>query len=220
MQWICVHGRFQQRDEFALKSSDGRAPRLYGLPKIHKQGIPLRPIVSFVELPIHNLSKEIACISSHLVGRGERHIKNSYDFVEFLNTIKVVDNESMVSFDVVSLFTKILVDLAMEIARKRLESYPSEDLPEITNWSVEEICTGLRICLQATYLKFRNKFFRQIHGTAMGSPVSVVVTNLVMEYVEKRAIDSFGQQPRVWKRFVDNTFVILDEIAVDKFFLI
>ena len=102
----------------------------------------------------------------------------------------------------------------MEIAKKQLESYPSRDLQEITNWSVEEICTGLRICLQ----EFCNKFFRQIHGTAMGSPVSVVVANLVMEDVEQRAIDSFGQLSRVWKRFVDDTFVILDKVAVDKFF--
>ena len=152
--------KISKRDEFALKSSDGRAPRLFGLPKIHKQGIPLQPIVSSVESPTYNLSKEIARILSHLVGRSERHVKNSYDFVEFLNTIKVGDNESMVSFDVVSLLIKIPVDLAMEIAKKRLESYPSEDLQEITNWSVEEICTELRICLQATYLKFRNKFFR------------------------------------------------------------
>ena len=65
----------------------------------------------------------------------------------------------MVSFDVVSLFTTTQVDLAMEIAKKRLESYPRKDLQDITNWSVEEICTGLRICLQATYLKFCNKFF-------------------------------------------------------------
>ena len=43
--------KISTRDEFTLKSSDGRAPRLYGLPKIHKQGIPLRPIVSFVESP-------------------------------------------------------------------------------------------------------------------------------------------------------------------------
>ena len=190
--------KISTRDEFALKSSDGRAPRLYGLPKIHKQGIPLRPIVSFVESPTYNFSKEIARILSHLVGKSERHVKNSYDFVEFLNTIKVGNNESMVSFDVVLLFTKIPVDLAMEIAKKRLEFYPSEDLQEITNWSVEEICTGLRICLQATYLKLiRSKFFRQTHGTAMGSPVSVVVANLVMENVEERATDSFGQPPRV-----------------------
>ena len=136
--------KISTRDEFALKSSDGRAPRLYGLPKIHKQGIPLRSIVSFVESPTYNLSKEIARILSHLVGRSEHHVKNSYDFVEFSNTIKVGDNESIFSFDVVSLFTKIPVDLAMEIAiKKRLESYPSEDLQEITNWSVEEICTGL-----------------------------------------------------------------------------
>ena len=52
----------------------------------------------------------------------------------------------------------------------------------------------------------------------MGSPISVVVANLVMEDVEKRAIDSFGQPPRIWKRFVDDTFVILDKVAVDKFF--
>ena len=204
--------KISTRDEFAVKSSDGRAPRLYGLPKIHKQGIPLRPIISFVESPTYNLSKEIARNLSHLVGRSERHVKNSYDFVEFLNTIEVGDNESMVSFDVVPLFTKIPVDLAMEIAKKRLESYTTEDLREITNWSVEEIH------LQATYLKFRNKFFRQIYGTAMGSPVSVVVANLIMEDIEERAIDNFGQPPRGWKRFVDDTFVIFDKVAVDKCF--
>ena len=101
----------------------------------------------------------------------------------------------MVSFDVVSLFTKIPIDLAMEISKKRLESYPNEDLQEIINMSVEEICTGRRICLQAIYLKFCNKFFRQIHGTVMGSPVLVVVANLVMEDVEEQTIDSFGQPP-------------------------
>ena len=58
------------------------------------------------------------------MGRSERHVKNSYDFVEFLNTIKVDDKESMVSFDVVPLFTKLPVDLVIEITKKQLESYP------------------------------------------------------------------------------------------------
>jgi hypothetical protein len=39
-----------------LYSSDGLSPRFYGLPKIHKPGIPLRPIVSFVNSPTYGVS--------------------------------------------------------------------------------------------------------------------------------------------------------------------
>ena len=34
-------------------SSAGRTPPLYGLPKIHKEDIPLRPIASFVHSPAY-----------------------------------------------------------------------------------------------------------------------------------------------------------------------
>jgi hypothetical protein len=36
-----------------LYSSDGLSPHFYGLPKIHKPEIPWRPILSFVNSPIH-----------------------------------------------------------------------------------------------------------------------------------------------------------------------
>ena len=41
-----------------LYSSDGLCPRLYGLSKIHKPGIPLRPIVSFVNSPTYAISED------------------------------------------------------------------------------------------------------------------------------------------------------------------
>ena len=44
--------------------------------------------------------------------------------------------------------------------------------------------TVLNLCLEATNLMFEGKIFQQVHGTAMGSPVSVVVANLVMEDIE------------------------------------
>ena len=36
---------------YHLRSTDATAPRLYGLPKIHKKGISIRPIVSFINSP-------------------------------------------------------------------------------------------------------------------------------------------------------------------------
>ena len=43
----------------------------------------------------------------------------------------------------------------------------------------------------------------------MGSPVSPVVANLFMEEFEHRALTSAVNPPRLWKRFVDDPFVIL-----------
>ena len=62
------------------------------------------------------------------------------------------------------------------------------------------------------------KFFPQIYGITTALPVSVVVAKYFMKDLKEKATDSFGQPSRIWKRFVDDTFVILDNIAVDEFF--
>ena len=51
----------------------------------------------------------------------------------------------------------------------------------------------------------------------MGSPVSVVVANLVMEDVEQRALCTFAYPPRIWKRYVDDTFCIIGAKHIDCF---
>ena len=56
-----------------------------------------------------------------------------------------------------------------------------------------------------------------MHGTAMGSPVSVVVANLVMEDVEERALESFPSPPRFWKHYVDDTFTALPKTLITPF---
>ena len=99
----------------------------------------------------------------------------------------------MVSFDVVSLFTCVPTDLAVQVARRRLEK--DQTLLERTDLSVDDIMDLLTLCLNATFLQFRGKVYQQVHGTALGSPVSVVIANLVMEDVEKRALTTFPPLP-------------------------
>ena len=198
-----------------LRSSAGQTPRLYGLPKIHKPDTPLRPIVSFISSPTYHLSQYLARVLSPLVGNTSTTVRNSQDFVEFISSQKLEDGEVLVSFDVVSLFTKVPTDLAVTVARERLLN--DSTLLDRTTLSVENIVTLLRFCLSATFLTFRGSYYKQIFGTAMGSPVSVVVANLVMEDIEQRALSSFHLPPRFWKRYVDDTCVVLPACEVEGF---
>jgi hypothetical protein len=59
-------------------------------------------------------------------------------------------------------------------------------------------------------------YYQQVFGTAMGSPVSAVIANLVMEDVEQRALASVPVYLSFWKRFVDdvNSAVSRNEIDI------
>ena len=63
---------------------------------------------------------------------------------------------------------------------------------------------------------FEGTYYKQVFGTAMGSPVSAVIANLVMEDIEHRALTTAPVSPSFWKRFVDDVIsaVSQDEIVV------
>ena len=174
-----------------LRSSGGSTPQLYGLPKVHKQDVPLRSIVSLVSSPTYRF---LANLLAPVVGQSCSHVRNSKDFAEFISQQALREDEIMVSFDVVSLFTCVPTDLAVQIARGRLEKDPT--VPERTELLVDDTVNLLTLCLNATFLEIRGKVYQQVHGTAMGSPVSVVIANLVMEDVEQRALATFHSPPR------------------------
>ena len=61
---------------------------------------------------------------------------------------------------------------------------------------MDDIEIALNFCLNNTYFTFEGKHYQQIFGVPMGSLISVVIANLVMEYVEQKAISSFSSSPK------------------------
>lgn len=86
-----------------LIESNPLTPRIYGLPKIHKEGAPLRPIVNTIGGPTYLLAKFLAFKLKPLVRRMESFIKDSASFINELKGIKLDPEYILVSFDVVSL---------------------------------------------------------------------------------------------------------------------
>ena len=52
------------------------APKFFGLPKIHKKDVPLRPIVSSIGSVTYGVAKELSIILKHLVGKSIYHGNN------------------------------------------------------------------------------------------------------------------------------------------------
>ncbi|CAH3158681.1 unnamed protein product [Pocillopora meandrina] len=111
-------GRISDSTYKMLYSSNGLCPHFYGLPKIHKPGIPLRPIVSFVNSPTYAISGYLARILSPVFANTDYTVKNSCEFADFIRDNTLDACEELVSFDVVSLFTKIPVDLSVKVAEE------------------------------------------------------------------------------------------------------
>ena len=169
-----------------LYPTSENVPRLYCTPKIHKEGNPLRPIVDYTGSIAYNLSRSLADVLSPLVGKTQYHVENSKSLMNDIKDLKLEDDETLVSFDVVSLFTNTPIDVTLQIIKERLEN--DTKLKDRTNLTPEDIIELLHFVLTTTYFKFNGEIYRQKFGTAMGSPVSPIVANLFMEYIEPTAI--------------------------------
>ncbi len=201
---------------FASYSTDAIPPDIRGSIKHHKPNNPLRPIVTGRNTALYNTSKFLANLLSPLQNDNGYSVKNSNEFAKKLSQTHIDDDEVMVSFDVVSLFTAIPVDRACEHIRNKL--FKDETLQHRTKLSIDDIIRLLRFTLTTSYFNFNKKTYKQIHGCAMGSPVSPIVANLCMEEIEDFAHSQSTVPPKKWFRYVDDIFAIIKKHALTNFF--
>ena len=192
-------------DKFRLKltTSNPTLPKLYCLPKIHKTGTPMRPIVSGIGSPTYLLSKWLVREFNRFPPPPSFSVKNTADFISSIQNYKLQKDEYLVSFDVSSLFPSIPIPETMDLLEDWLIS---NDEPEHV---VREYLILTRLCMNQNAFQFNNQYFSQTFGTAMGNPLSPFLANLFMSHFETKAASLFSNFPKVFKRYVDDVFAVV-----------
>ena len=153
-----------------LYPTGASTPKYYGLPKVHKKDVPLRPIISRRGAATYDSTKELARIPKPLVGKSLHHFHNTQDFIHSIKDIKIQDHQCMMSYDVHSLFTSTPIDPAISIIRRQLEQ--DKDLHKRTNMTVNHICCLLEFCLKNTIFQYKGRYYEQTEGLLWGHPLA------------------------------------------------
>jgi len=112
-------------------------------------------------------------------------VENSFELVNKLNDVRLEEDHKLISLDVVSLFTNIPIDLALDGVSRRWNFIRGH-----TNLPESEFLYGVRFVLDSSFFVFNNTFYRQSFGTPMGSPLSPIIADIVMQDLENRALNT------------------------------
>ena len=132
-----------------------------------------------------------------------------------MKTTKLMPDECIISYDVKALFTSVPIEPAIKIIKQHLEN--EKELHQRTSMSVQHIIMLLEFCLKNTHFVFQGRFYEQTEGAAMGSPLSPIIANLYMDAFEEKAINPSPTPPSLWRKFVDDTFVIIKKTQKESF---
>lgn len=188
-------------------------PRIYGLPKLHKQNIPLRPIVSTINSPVYKLSKYLIQSLKYLTDNSTYNIKNSFQLKSILDTVTLKPDDILVSFDVVSLFTNIPVDMALTEISKRWEELENNTDIKDKNTFIET----LQFCVKDNnFFSYNSLIYKQIKGLAMGNPLSPILADIVLEHIFDSALKNINYKPTFIFKYVDDILIAIPEKYINQ----
>jgi len=97
-----------------------------------------------------------------------------------------------VSLDVISLFTNVPIDLIMDLLEVKWHLIERHIIiPK------QKFLNAIKVVLNSIYFKFNDKIYKQTFGAPIGSPLSPIVADLIMQDFESHTLKKFTFYPSI-----------------------
>ena len=125
------------------------------------------------------------------------HIKNSLDLIQKIEHVQIPDNHILVSFDVIALYTNVPNDLVIESLDKRCSL-----IHQNSSISYDYIIKCTKFLFENTYFKANDDYYKQHHGMPVGSSISGLFADIVMEDFKSSCIHLLKSQHQIEISFI------------------
>ena len=180
----------------AIRPTGSQRPRMYGLPKTHKEDTPLRLILPMAGSSHHELGKWLASLLQPALERFSlRCISDSFTFAKTMQNLDINPNVSMCSFNVSSFFIDVPLDETIKICSEALYDQ-SDSQPLIPKDVFVEL---MKSATSSFEFSFNNTMYKQTDGIAMRSLLGPALANIFVEYYEEKLFSQTQKPPTYFR---------------------
>ena len=187
---------------FSIIDGDYKPGYLYGNVKTHKNGSPLRPIISQTPSVTYSTAKKLNDLISPYIPAAFS-LRSTNEFLDIIRTTR--PSNILASMDVESLFTNVPVDDTIDLICKKIYQRDQSNfkIPEQSLRLLLQICTK-----EAPFHAPDGKLYQQIDGIAMGSPLGPLFANFYMGCLEEEVFSNNPHlKPHIYTRYIDDIFI-------------
>jgi hypothetical protein len=183
-----------------------RLPIFYGLPKVHKSPVTLRPAVSSSSGLLTIFSTWLDYRMKELLPLVKSFTKNSFDIIKDLKQLNIPRNALLFSADAKSMYTNIDSATGLLTFQNFFEANANNISP---NFPTTLFLKILEIVMNNNIFNFSDTYWLQLSGTAMGTPAACAYATISYGHFENTEIlTEFCPQILYYRRYIDDIFGI------------
>jgi hypothetical protein len=179
-----------------------RTPIFYGMPKVHKTPMKLRPVVSCINSFNTIFSTWLDFKMKALLLLIPSYVKNSSELIRELKSLQLPPSAKLFTADASSMYTNIDTTTGIQAMQHLFELY-HENIP--ISFPRDFFLTTLEIVMENNIFSFGDTFWLQLQGTAMGTPAAPLYSIITYGVHENTHIlTTFNENLVYYKRYIDD----------------